>query len=385
MYKKLITAICLLFITHLSFAQGDSSHLRVSLLTCGAGEEIWETFGHTGVRVIDSNHHTDIVYNYGTFDGYDKDFDIKFMKGKLLYYISYETFAGFMREYIEAKRPVQEQILQITGKEKQQIDSFLKWNAQPDNKYYKYDFYFDNCATRIRDIFPTTLGPSFHYGNILPTGRSLSFRDISDQYLYKRHWERFGIDILLGSRVDKIMSNADIMFLPDFLRNGVASATVNGKKIAADPQTILPGTDEQAGGVNQAFIVMLLVFLLTLAGLMVPSLRVLGKIMTFLLLFITGLLGWLILFMWFGTDHQACQNNYNVLWALPTNLILAYLNKRNKNKYAVLGIILILISLLLHVLHIQKLPLLELMPLLLSLLMVYGTIYRKNYKNDIAS
>ena len=118
--------------------------------------------------------------------------------------------------------------------------------------------------------------------------------------------------------------------------------------------------------------------LLTILGLTVPRLRILGKIMSSILLFITGLLGVFFLFMWFGTDHQSCQNNYNVLWALPTNGLLVFWKPKGIAKYSLVAIALIIVSLVLHVLGIQGLPLLELGPILLSLVFIFGMIYKKN-------
>lgn len=365
-------------VVNCSFAQTDSSHLRVSLLTCGTGPEPWETFGHTAIRVTDSAAGTDNVYNYGTFNGYDEHFLEKFTRGKLLYYVSYYPYRDFVLEYASANRSVKEQLLLLDGKAKIAIADYLAWNALDENKYYKYDFFFDNCATRQRDIFPEVLGKDFHFGYTLPKDKKLSFRNIINQYFYRVHWQRFGVNILLGSKIDKIMSNKDVMFLPDFLSEGIAKAELNGQKIAAPAQTIVPGAAPLPAGIDEPLLVMLAICLLTIAGLMISKLKVLGNIMSFLVLLLTGLLGCFILVMWFGTDHQTCQNNFNLLWALPTNLILAFATKRNKDKYALIGIVLILISLLLHILKIQELPLLELSPLLLALLFIYGSIYRKN-------
>jgi hypothetical protein len=359
-------------------AQTDTSHLRVSLLTCGTGEEIWETFGHTAVRVTDSVNGTDNVYNYGTFNGFGDDFELQFMRGKLLYYVSFYPYKDFLLEYSEYHRSVEEQVLIAGGKEKQKIFDYLKNNALEENRYYKYDFFFDNCATRIRDIFPKALGDKFHYNNVLPAGHPLTFRNIMDQYFYRVHWERVGCDILLGSRIDKVMTNADIMFLPDYLRDGLANATVEGKKIVTPTQGILSGSEHKEAGINQPFVVMAIVCLLTFIGLAFKPLKVLGNTMSFLILFVTGLLGCLIVVMWLGTDHQGCQNNFNILWALPTNIAMAFAGKKNKSRYAIVGILLLLVSLLLHVFSVQELPLLEIGPLLVALLFIYASIYRRS-------
>lgn len=378
MIRRLLPLIVLVLVSVQSFAQADSSHLRISLLTCGAGDEIYETFGHTAVRVTDSVNGTDNVYNYGTFNGFTENFELKFMQGKLLYYVSVYPYKNFLEEYSEYHRSVEEQVLIATGKEKQEIYDYLENNALEENKYYKYDFFFDNCATRIRDIFPQALGDKFKYNDVLPKGHQLTFREIMDQYFYRVHWERLGCDLLLGSRIDKVMTNQDIMFLPDYLRDGLAGATVNGNKIATPRQLIIPGSEYKPAGLNQPFVLMVIIALLTFAGLAYKPLKPLGRTMSFLLLFVTGLLGCLMLVMWFATDHQGCQNNYNILWALPTNVIIAFAGKKNKSRYAIVGMVLILVSLVLHIAGVQALPLLELSPLLLALLFIYASIYKSS-------
>ena len=377
----MIRRTCLLFICLFAYvfsnAQTDTNyHLRVSLLTCGVGDDLYASFGHTGVRVIDSSKHTDIVYNYGTFDFGDPNFYMKFTRGKLLYFISSDDFNSFMQEYIVEKRTVQEQVFLLPAIEKHKIDSFIRWNMLPQNMYYKYDFLFDNCATRIRDIFPNVLKDGFQFGFTMPDGKEMTFRQIINQYLYRKQWESFGINLLLGSRIDKIMTNRETMFLPDFLRNGIANGTVNGRPISSEPETILPGSPMPPAGLNGPLIVNIIIALLVIIGVCFKPLRVLGKVMSSLLLLITGLLGIFMLFMWFGTDHQACQDNLNILWALPTNVILVF-NVKGKSRYALIAIVLVLVSLLLHLLKIQELPLLQLFPLLIALLFIYGSIYKR--------
>jgi hypothetical protein len=377
MLRKILLLLLPAIVCINSYAQTDSSHLRISLLTCGSGPEIWETFGHTAVRVVDSATGVDDVYNYGTFNGFEKDFEIKFMRGKLLYYVSSYGTGDFMQEYAAAHRKVEEQVLLFTGAQKKEVYEFLRWNALPANRDYKYDFLFDNCATRIRDVFPKSLGESFRFGNALP-GKPMTFRQIINRYFYRVHFERFGVNLLLGSRVDKAMTNDQIMFLPDYLRDGVAGARVAGRPVAAPPVLLLDGSDVLPAGVNYMLVLTVVLALLTIAGLFVPGWAVLGRVMSSLLLLVTGLLGCLMLFMWLGTDHQACQDNFNILWALPTNLLVVFTRKKGRGKYALVAILFIIISLLLHVLRIQELPILELSPLLLALLCVYGTIYKRS-------
>lgn len=377
MFRKLFILIASLFIISNSYAQEDTSHLRISLLTCGTGDETWETFGHTAIRVVDSVAGTDIVFNYGTF-AFGDDFALQFMRGKLLYYVSYYDYSLFLEEYSDVNRSVREQVFLLNGPKKVEFYNFLKWNALEENRYYKYDFFFDNCATRIRDVFPKSLGSGFKFGKNIASEKRLTFRNIINQYYYYKHWERFGINILLGSPIDSVMTNEDIMFLPDYLSDGIAGATLNGEKISTETKPVLPGSTPRPTGLNQPLVLTSLLTLLTILGLSFKPLKPLGKIMTFMLLFVTGLLGWLMLVMWLGTDHQGCQNNYNLLWALPTNLFLAFVSKRNKARYAIVAFILMLLALIFHIFHVQEMPLLELSPLLLALLFIYGSIYRKS-------
>jgi hypothetical protein len=382
MFKKLLILIGLLLCLKDGIAQTDSSstpagHLRISLLTCGTGDEIWQTFGHTAIRVTDSVWGTDMVFNYGTFS-FGDDFAMQFMRGKLLYYLSFYPYPSFLQEYADENRSVEEQELIMDDNTKEQVYAFLRENAKEENRYYKYDFFFDNCATRIRDVFPSALGEGFVYGKTVAADNKITFRNIINRYYYKDHWLRFGINILLGSRIDPVMTNKDIMFLPDYLRDGVAGATVNGKKIAQPTKLIIGGSPKVEVGINWPMVVMSLVALLTIIGLTLPNLRPLGNVMSFLLLLVTGLLGCLILVMWFGTDHQGCQNNTNLLWALPTNLFIAFAPRKNKGRYGLVGIFLILVAILLHILKVQELPLTELSPLLLALTFVYGMIYKRD-------
>ena len=135
------------------FASGqDSSRLRISLLTCTPGQELYSTFGHTAIRVIDSNSLTDYVYNFGTFDFEDPNFYLKFVKGKLLYFLSAEPYADFAALYRFEGRGITEQLLNLDAAEKDSTRRLLNQTLREENRYYLYDFFFDNCTTRPRDI-----------------------------------------------------------------------------------------------------------------------------------------------------------------------------------------------------------------------------------------
>ncbi len=183
------------------FAQNDSCHLRISLLTCSPGEELYSTFGHSAIRITDSVSHTDIVYNYGTFNFDEPGFYTKFIRGKLSFYLSTDDFNSFLYSYQQENRGVIEQVLNLTCTEKYNMLMLLQANLMGQNKFYKYDFTFDNCTTRLRDLLEKTSDSPVHFGKILET--KSSFRDLIHKYLdyNDKQWSKLGIDILLGSSI----------------------------------------------------------------------------------------------------------------------------------------------------------------------------------------
>ncbi|HET8573675.1 MAG TPA: DUF4105 domain-containing protein [Edaphocola sp.] len=358
--------------------------LRISILTCGVGEELYASFGHTGIRIIDSAKGTDEVYNYGTFDFSDPDFYTKFTLGRLLYYIDKSSFNNFMYEYVEEQRTVQEQVLNLPDSAKQAIQQYLETNLLPQNRGYYYNFIFDNCATRVRDIFPKALGPGFQFGHALKS-KNISYRDIINHYLAQKHWERFGINLLLASPVDSAMTNDGSMFLPDFLHDALQNATYNGEKIVSSHQYLLSRSLQEIHPLDGPLWLMVGIFILTVLCYQTAAFRYLRGIVRFLLLFVSGLLGCFMLFMWFGTNHTACADNYNIIWALPPNLVIAFMAHRKTRLlkyYAGTAIVLILIALIVSFLGIQKMPLFELTPFLICLLYVYVDLWKQNPKTD---
>jgi hypothetical protein len=321
-----------LFTLHFSlftFSQSDSCTLRISLLTCSPGTELYSTFGHSALRVIDPAAGTDIVYNYGVFDFYDPQFYAKFVRGKLLYYLDQEAFPDFLYAYQRENRSVVEQVLELDCKEKTAMQEFLFNNIRPENRSYKYDFLFDNCTTRLRDLILTQQGKTYQTGNIMGD-QSRSFRDHIHYYLdmNKMPWSKLGIDILLGSKLDRPMTNAEAMFLPDYLEKGLDSSSTNTSLVRQ--KTTLFQRDEHAGS-NAGFPLspkMLGWFLFGLAVFCTYHLHKISKKILagidFTIFLLTGLVGILLVFMWTGTDHLVCRNNLNLLWALPTHTLAAF-------------------------------------------------------------
>jgi len=306
---------------------------RISLLTATPGAELYSTFGHSALRVTDSSSGYDIIYNYGTFDFNDPDFYSKFMRGKLLYFVSVDLFPNYLEQYAWEKRGITEQVLNLSCEQKVDLLAFLQENAKEENKYYKYDFVRDNCTTRLRDIVFTMSNGKRQTGNVRP-GKKVSFRDLIHVYLDHSHqnWSKLGIDILLGVPLDKSLTNEEAMFLPDYLMAAFDSTHVNGQALVEKKEVILPPA--MSAGKKPLF-TPFIVFSLLIIG--IASLMIVGKSKRFLLafdfvlFFLTGLIGWFIMFMWFGTEHLTTKNNFNLAWAFPLNFIAAFFVYKQKN------------------------------------------------------
>ena len=352
--KKILHRLILLFnfsflIFSVALAQ-DSSRLRISLLTCTPGEELYSTFGHSAFRVIDSNSVTDIVYNYGTFNFDDDGFYLKFVQGKLLYYVSTEYFRDFKYLYQSTNRGITEQVLNLTESEKISIRNFLNNNLSEENKFYKYDFFFDNCTTRLRDILKKQQDTTFTKTFVMPVGST--FRNAIHQYLNKSHkdWSKLGIDILLGRPCDAVMTAGQMQFLPDNLMKGLDSSHHHN---ILSKQNLYSITDE---GSKKPFLAPFTFFSLLLVAVFLIGLSKSRSAIIFLqgfdglLFFLTGTLGFILIFMWTGTDHQMCKYNFNLLWAWPTHAFVAFFVNSKKSwvkkyfKFTALALMLVLIS-----------------------------------------
>lgn len=379
--KKLLLNLLALPFQLLAFSQTDSSHLRISLLTCTPGDELYSTFGHSAIRVKDSANGYDIIYNYGTFDFDDPDFYIKFAKGKMQYFVSQAPIGKFILEYQDDKRGITEQQLQLNSEEKFQLAAALRTNALEQNKFYLYDFLYDNCSSRLRDIVNKHVSSPLVFKTIL--SRPVTFRNMIHEYLDKGNqpWSKLGIDILLGSKLDILVKNEQAMFLPDYLMKGFDSASSACQPIVEKKSILLPAGATNEAGVISPFWVFSILFILV-AILSISNTRGANrffKVFDFLLFLITGLLGILLAVMWIGRIDTVCSNNYNLLWALPLNAYMAFCIIKQKawvKKYWLAAAILQVLLILLWKWLPQQMNT-ALLPIVLLLLLRYVMRYKK--------
>jgi Domain of unknown function (DUF4105) len=329
----LLVSMFLLSLAVRSQENSDSCSLEISLLTCKPGADLYSLFGHTAIRVVDTKRGIDVVYNYGTFDDSDPAFYLKFMRGIMRYSLSAETTENFMQEYEYGHRGVTAQVLNLGCDEKNKLFQALRKNTLEENRYYDYFFQNDNCTTRAGVMIESQAGDSLHFKNILPDNlhSKLTYRDLIHEYLRREAatWSEFGIDLFLGTNLDKKVSNMDaIHFLPDYLFKGLDSAVLRNKPLVSSKKTLLDFPDiEKKAGPFRPLSVFEFIFLMTILLFIFNSApRVAKTLLFFDIIFFTllGLLGVLMLLMWFGRIDDVCRNNLNICWALPTHLVAVF-------------------------------------------------------------
>jgi len=325
---------------------------KVSLITCGAGYEVYSMYGHTALRVKDTKLGYDYIFNYGVFSLQMDNFAYHFVKGETDYQVVITTYDSFIQEYVDDNREVYENEFQLTDSSKRLIVDYLEWNLQPENKVYRYKFFSDNCATRIRDILeknaeiqwntnsenrikPPQSGQfSVIINDYWRTKTQYTFRDIILIYQSKLPWINAAIQIPIAAPADTHLTYRAAMFLPDFLMDAVQNATVinNGKSIPlVKPalQLLVPNTKTlpaKSSIISSPFVVItcisILLFLITLLGI---YRRRLYRFIDCFLLFVTGIFGVLLIFMSFISVHESMRPNFNLWWAFPLNFIAFFI------------------------------------------------------------
>ena len=316
--------------------QEDS--VRVSLVTFYPGSEPHNIWGHSEIRVQQGP--VDLYFNYGVFDFQAPAFMWRFMLGETDY-LCMPVPRAYATMGMEGRRMV-EQELNLPQDRAIAVRNFLWYNAQPENRTYRYKFLSDNCSTRPRDIIEMAAGEGLQYPAMGDT--TVTYRDILAHYCRNYAWEKFGIDLVLGWDVDTVLDQRATMFIPMILMDAIDHATIKTDSVTMPlvKATTVPVDASTAGKVKpptpwyiSPMAVALLVLLLTL---LVSSRdwrrRDVSRWFDTMLFTTGGLAGCLLFFLIFFSTHEATSPNINVAWLHPLLLLLAVLPWFKKTRTA---------------------------------------------------
>ena len=315
----------------------------ISLLTCGPGQEVWSYYGHTALRIQDKVHDSDVAVNWGMFSFKQPFFVLRFVFGLTDYQIGIFPMSDFIAEYSAEGRWVRQQRLQLSRQEKLKILRAIEENAKPENRTYRYNFFFDNCTTRAREMVITNIG--YCNTNFKDTDAQSTYREEIHKLNGNHRWARFGNDLLLGYLSDRDLTQREWEFLPDnlskdfategrkdFINDPSGNAEVNhligkdGYLMLVDSTCyLIPPTQKVA----EAEVITPTLVFITLAVIIIALSVFEWKrkknfwVLDAFLLILTGLPG-LILFAMLFSQHPTVQVNFQMLILNPFNLIFAW-------------------------------------------------------------
>lgn len=330
-----------------------ASSTEISLLTCEPGNELYAKFGHTAIRVNDSVNHIDWAFNYGIFSFNTPNFYGKFVSGQTDYMLGVYDTGLFLSEYRDRGTKVWEQCIDLDTLEKSVLIRSLIENTSPENRMYRYNFVFDNCATRPVDKIREALD---HTVRVVDQSNHDSYRTLILSHLNKDPWSAMGISLIFGMKADLVPVSSATNFLPLLLKTHLAHTYILeekgqlGRKLVKCEKVMLEGKSKEfksASWINAPWIVFAL-FLIVAVFITVwkKRTRVMSKTLDTVWLTATGLTGILICFLMFFSEHPLVGNNLNLLWMNPLNLPAAYLIWRRTSHHVLFFYFLIYLVLL---------------------------------------
>ncbi|MES2177266.1 MAG: DUF4105 domain-containing protein [Gemmatimonadota bacterium] len=322
-------------------APATASEMTVTLVTFGLGDLVWERFGHNGLWFHDPATGEDALYDWGRFNFKDPDFLIRFLKLDTKYYMGASDGPGLIEAYRERGRPITLQRLNLSRAQAQKLYEFVRWNALEANKYYRYDYFVDNCSTRLRDALDNALGGAIKRASATALTRT-SYRRESVRLTDGDRPVQLGINLALGRPADAPLTEWESYFIPMRLRDGVRKVQVPGpdgtmvplvaqeRELALPPGmtaiTELPEAPRLAWrylvlGLLLAAVVVVLRLVMMSHRAAAWALAVIGAVWSL----INGVLGVILLVVWLATLHVFWKGNENVLILTPMSLPLVIL------------------------------------------------------------
>ena len=363
--------------------------VRISLLTCAPGSEIYALFGHSAIRYENPEKDQDWVFNYGMFSFKEPNFVMRFVKGETDYQLGVVPFRYFETEYALRGSSVYQQVLNLTDEEKVKLISLLEENYLPSNRVYRYNYFYDNCTTRARDKVEESIQGKVVYPK---TEKEVSFRDIIHEFTAGSEWGEFGIDLCLGSEADEPIDERKQMFAPFYMMEAARGAMIH----RAD--TVVPLVLEEFKVVDAVLEdepAFPLSPMTCAMGLLVATAFVVGwgirkgrpcLAWNVLMFFLQGLGGCIVAFLFFFSLHPTVGSNWLLMLFHPLALfylpIMIYRGiKGKKDPYHWLNVVLLTSFMILMPFISQEFNL-TVLPLALSLLLVsVGHIYTYYLKN----
>jgi hypothetical protein len=390
MKKKLLSLsfllISVLYISTIN-AQGISlsNSAEVSILTMGPGSVLNDSFGHSAFRVKDLNQNIDVVYNYGVYDFNTPNFYLKFAQGKLMYTLARNNFTPFYNYYANQNRWIKEQVLNLNSSEKQDLFNFLQNNFLPENRKYQYDFFFDNCATKMRDVLVTVLGDTIKYqDNFEP--KDYTFRELIQKNVYWNSWGSFGMDIAIGAVVDRKATSWEYQFLPEYVFKAADKATLDkdqepSKLVKTTTDLFINSPKEKTASffTSPLFFMGLLAFIILGITFKDYKNNTRNRWLDISIYGLTGIIGVLLILLWFATNHSTTHNNYNLLWASPLSLVFVIAISRKSpkiwlQKYVMFQLLMLALLSIHWITGVQVFPF-ALLPLLIALWFRYLYVF----------
>ena len=330
MKKAFVINLFILTIFNTGLFSQSSQDTTFYLITCSPGTATYSIYGHSALRVVILHTKSDSVYNWGVFDFRTPHFVWKFAKGRLDYLLDTSEFQRFLQEYFFENRSVYSQEIDLEASEKKILLTLIKANLQPENRSYRYDFFYDDCSTRIRDLIEKTVGPKLKYppdeANRIP-----SFREMVGEYQKSYPWLNMGVDLIMGTPGEVKATFRDRMFLPLDLQKNLTLALVNRDQkvipLLKSSVTILefgPPAVKNRFYATPIFIFTLLFILIVFLSAMYKKSSRIINILDLILFTIFSLLSVLMIFFNFFTDHQQMKWNLNILWFNPVMLFCLF-------------------------------------------------------------